>query len=464
MSLLKIYKEKNKNSDWFTDHSSLAKGASGRLFEYTNTNFRTQDTFIADFLKFLEIENKPREIWPKQDNHGQEIHKHYVTNMIQSKLFKKDENELFSRTSKGLLYADFINLKIPESDRWFINYLFLLNGYYLNHKNYIIFRVKEDLLGHFLSTEGITKDLLIKEAKILLQQTSFSSILRSQFFYFHSFYNDSDFLTCYLRSTDKEKEELAFYIEKNLNKENFQCCISKKYQPKGNFNKIMLLDETKVFLLTLLFLESKKVELDAYKIFFESYNKNISSLNGDVLNYLYKNKSIFDPIFEDVFESEEVEIADSITTFETTQISQLDDRDIAEEYIDETSEVGRQKIKAIYSLRKRQARMLSRYKCALEIINNCKPIYFTAKNNGKNYLELHHFIPREFRNDFSHSIEVLANYITLCPRCHRQIHLALDRERKHLINSLYDDRSARLEVVGLKLDFKKAYEYYKIDV
>ena len=83
--------------------------------------------------------------------------------------------------------------------------------------------------------------------------------------------------------------------------------------------------------------------------------------------------------------------------------------------------------------------------------------------NNKNYLEVHHFIPREFRNDFSYSVEVLTNYITLCPRCHRQIHLAVDRERKHLINALYGERKNRLKLVGLKLDLKEIYEYYKID-
>ena len=136
--------------------------------------------------------------------------------------------------------------------------------------------------------------------------------------------------------------------------------------------------------------------------------------------------------------------------------------DTAESYIDETTETGRMRIKAIYNLKKRQAKIQSSYTCALEKINNCKPIYFTAKINNKNYLEAHHFIPREFRNDFSYSIEVLANYITLCPRCHRQIHLAVDRERKHLINALYEDRKNRLELVGLKLDLGKMYDYYKI--
>lgn len=464
MSLLETYREKNTNPSWLADHASLAKGSSGRMFEYINTNFRTQGTFTSDFLKFLEVENLARDQWPRQGNHGQEVHKQHVTNLIQSKLFKKDANELFSRTSKGLLYTDFINLELPEADKWFINYLFLLNGYYLNRKNYIIYRVQEDLLGYFLSTEGITKDMLIKEAKKLLQTNSLSEVLRNPFFYFHSFYNDSDFLTAYLRASENEKEELAVYIEENLASENFQCCISKKYQPSGNFNRAMLMDETMVFLLTLLFLESKKAELDAYKIFFESFDKNISPLSKEtVLTYLYTNRSIFDPIFEDILELEDDKAISEDSFVESLQISRMDDADVAEEYIDETSEEGRQRIKAIYNLRKRQARILSGYTCALETMNNCRPVYFTAKTSGKNYLELHHFIPREFRNDFPHSIEVLANYVTLCPRCHRQIHLAVDRERKHLINSLFQDRTARLDLVGLKLDLSKIYEYYKID-
>jgi hypothetical protein len=467
MSLLEIYKEKNKNTKWFTDHSTLGKGATGRMFEYTNTNFRTQNAFTTQFRKFLEIENKDRETWSKQEHHGQEMDKHRVVNMIQSKLFKKDVNELYSRTAKGLLYSDFINLDSPEDDKWLVNYLFLLNGYYLNRKNYIVYRVKQDLLGYLLSVDGVSEDLLIEYAKELLGANSLAAMLRSRFFFIHSFYDDSDFLINYLRAPDAEKEELVRYIEENLRAENFVCCISKKYQPSGNFNQSMLQDETRVFLLTLLFIQSKDANLsNIYEIFVRNFNQNIAIVNeASVLGYLRDNKNIFDPIFAEILELGDLEIAvsDTVSVGEAVQILESDTGDKAEEYIDETSEIGRQKIKAVYNIRKRQARIQSEYKCALETINNCRPVYFTAKVTGKNYLELHHFIPREFRNDFSYSIEVLANYVTLCPRCHRQIHLAVDRERKHLINSLYEERKDRLQVVGLGLDLKGVYAYYKVD-
>ena len=469
MSLLEIYKEKNKNNDWFNDHSSLAKGKAGRMFEYTNTNFRTQDTFTSDFIKFLEIENKARGAWPKQDNHGQEIHKHLVINMIQSKLFKKDANGIFTRTAKGLIYNDFINHENTEDEKWLINYLFLLNGYYFNKKNYIIQRVKTDLLGFLLSVDGLTEEALVKYAKdMLVAVDSLKNTLRSPFFYIHSFYNDSDFLINYLRSPETEREELAKYIESNLESKPYdKCCISKKYQPSGNFNRSMLTDETRVFLLTLLFIKSKDVNsTSVYEVFVDHFKNNISEIDKvQILAYLHTNKSIFDSIFADVLELEELDttLSDVSAPEMVEVVPVIAVGDVPEDYIDETSEEGRLRIKTIFSLRKRQARIQGGFRCALEAINNCSPIYFTAKLTGKNYLELHHLIPREFRNDFSFSIEVLANYITLCPRCHRQIHLAVDRERKHLINKLFDERKSRLHVVGLKLDLANIYDYYKID-
>ena len=197
---------------------------------------------------------------------------------------------------------------------------------------------------------------------------------------------------------------------------------------------------------------------NVYKIFVENFNKNIFTINEkSTLSYLRSNKNIFDPIFAEILGLEYPDVAlvagEAIT----------DSRDIAEDYIDETSEEGRQKIKTAFNIRKRQARIQGGYRCALETINNCRPVYFTAKATKKNYLELHHLIPKEFRNDFSHSIEVLANYITLCPRCHRQIHLAVDRERKCLINALFKKRKDRLKIVGLNLTLSEIYEYYKIN-
>ncbi|MDD2577645.1 MAG: hypothetical protein PHV76_09095, partial [Bacteroidales bacterium] len=210
LSLLDIYKERNEDKNWLENYSGLAKNKFGRLFEYTNTNFRTQKAFMTDFEKFLEIENKERSGWSKSKNAKQETHKQMVVNLVQSKLFKKNVDGLYGRTRKGFLYGDFIKEEMQASEKWLANYLFLLNGYYFNHKNYIINRT-EDLLGYFLSINEITEELLILEIKkiLKLEKNSFAEMIRKDFFYMHSFYNDSDFLTKYLRSPSNEKEELA---------------------------------------------------------------------------------------------------------------------------------------------------------------------------------------------------------------------------------------------------------------
>jgi len=112
-------------------------------------------------------------------------------------------------------------------------------------------------------------------------------------------------------------------------------------------------------------------------------------------------------------------------------------------------------------VRKKIAREKSEYRCELEHYKGCR--YFTSKTTKMNYIEVHHFIPREFRNFFEYSIDVLANYITLCPHCHRMIHLATDRERIDLIIYIYNKRIDRLKACGLDIELNDLLEYYNIE-
>ena len=58
--------------------------------------------------------------------------------------------------------------------------------------------------------------------------------------------------------------------------------------------------------------------------------------------------------------------------------------------------------------KKKQSRDLHNHTCVLKKLNGCKQ--FTAKATNKKYVEIHHIIPQEFRNEFENSIEVFANY------------------------------------------------------
>lgn len=50
--------------------------------------------------------------------------------------------------------------------------------------------------------------------------------------------------------------------------------------------------------------------------------------------------------------------------------------------------------------------------------------------------------------------------MALCPNCHRKIHLAVDRERSHLLKSLLNKRKTALENDGLIIKEKDLFEYY----
>lgn len=107
------------------------------------------------------------------------------------------------------------------------------------------------------------------------------------------------------------------------------------------------------------------------------------------------------------------------------------------------------------------AKEKSSYKCALEPLNNCR--YFTSKEDNRNYLEIHHLVPREFSCDFDDTIEFVENYVPLCPHCHRLLHKAVDRERKCLISYLYHQRITELQNHNIDLTIKTLYRYYRVE-
>ena len=461
MKLLDYYIQKNNDVKWFEKYVSTGKGNYGKMFEYINTNFRTQNSFIDQFIKFLTKEGLERKDWGVQDNHKQEEDKQRVVNMLQSRLFKKDKLGLYKRTIKGLSYSNFIaNENFNEDEQWFINYIYLLNGYYTNKENYIFNRVNSDLLTSFLSVLSIeTLKEIIKN--LLKSENRFSDIVKNDFLYMHSFYNDNDFLQIYFKSNEEEKEEFYEYIENNRKNETFNCVLSKKYKSGGVFGISSLFDDAKVLLLTILIKNIRNNDLNLlFKDICNHYDANLNKIDiNKVFSYYENNKDIFDSILSDVYSLEE----ESSEYEEEYVESDEEVEDKPEEYIDDTNQDGKRRIKQIFMANKNLARKESNNTCVLEKINNCKPIYFTSKKTNLNYTEIHHLIPQEFRNNFTNSIEVVANYITLCPRCHKQIHLAVDRERKHLINALFNDRIDRLKKVGLNTDLLDMYEFYKIE-
>jgi 5-methylcytosine-specific restriction protein A len=86
----------------------------------------------------------------------------------------------------------------------------------------------------------------------------------------------------------------------------------------------------------------------------------------------------------------------------------------------------RDRIKGNYVLKKQN------YKCQIDQNHDT----FTTKNGNK-YMEKHHLIPMEYYAKFEYNIDDISNIVSLCPTCHRKIHLGIRSEKESMIRGLF---------------------------
>ena len=282
-----------------------------------------------------------------------------------------------------------------------------------------------------------------------LKSAELAELVKTDFFYLMSFHTDLDFLEIYFNATSEEKEELYNYILSNLKSKNKNCVISKKYQLGGNYIFSQALDEFKVFYQTMLLVNRKGSDINhVIEYLFKDKNNIQSFIQTENIYSIIRN------IFLDFYDVKE--------EFTDAEIEKVLIKEYGpQEYIDDTLTCGRRKIKQIFAAKKKQSRDLHNHTCVLKKLNGCKQ--FTAKATNKKYVEIHHIIPQEFRNEFENSIEVFANYAALCPYCHSLIHKAVDGERAPSIRFLYNDRIDKLKNFNLDISENKLLEFYKAD-
>jgi len=87
-------------------------------------------------------------------------------------------------------------------------------------------------------------------------------------------------------------------------------------------------------------------------------------------------------------------------------------------------------------------------------------ITFNTKSTGNNYVEAHHLIPLSCYDDFNYSLDVPANIISLCPNCHRMIHLGIEKDINKILESIYSKRKNRLAKVKLEITLDELQYIY----
>src|SRR5690554_7853825 len=288
-------------------------------------------------------------------------------------------------------------------------------------------------------------------------------IFKYDFTYLDSFtfdFDDVKFLTHFNNSSEATKTEFKNYIyAQQISDVESPSILNKKFESGGNYTLTTLIDNAWILYVTKKLINSNE-KIYSFESFIHEivdyYNELFSINKSSVSKFIFdtnKNKSVFNVIYSQIFNVPIIkyEIEKDLTQEEIEALGILDS----------TDEFGRSRNEQVVVSLKKLAKSQSNYICECDELEGCK--YFTSKDNNENFLEIHHLIPREFANDFDDTIEVLSNYVALCPNCHRKIHHALDREREHLLRSLLAKRKEVLLKDGLQINIKELFEYYGFD-
>lgn len=96
----------------------------------------------------------------------------------------------------------------------------------------------------------------------------------------------------------------------------------------------------------------------------------------------------------------------------------------------------------------KQALEATDYKCEFDN----KHESFISPITNKQYMEAHHLVPMANQNSFLISLDNIRNVISLCPNCHKKIHLGTQFDKQKMLIKLYKNRYDFLSQLKIKLE------------
>lgn len=106
----------------------------------------------------------------------------------------------------------------------------------------------------------------------------------------------------------------------------------------------------------------------------------------------------------------------------------------------------------------KQAIKQAEFKCEIDDTHET----FVSEASRKNYMEAHHLIPLRMQHDFENSLDVVGNIVSICPNCHRLIHYGRDKDKKKVLELLFEQRKDSLKKFGIEVSLKELFGYYGI--
>ena len=461
--LLDYYRNMWNNSDIAQKYWQCGANDYGNIFWFMNTNFRTISPAFKKAYETLKTEegHKASE-FAVVPTHQQSKVKQLTVRMRQTWLFYLDNNDRYQRSIRGKMFEYTMNNNnFNQHEKDILCYFFLLSADFNSTAKYIFKRTDECF--KFYNQAGYKTQTILNLQKSFIKlasetDTKIHHLANEDYFYIANLYRpfrQTDFLTQFNNAPEDQKNELKKYVFGNIFNHKSKCILSKKFESSGNFNKSMILECAWILYVTKKLLSCGTVGFNEFvSTILKTYSEFYSIDQPKLTEYINKNKNVFECIYNILYDIPNYGENGLLTPKELKNIEAIDPTDLK----------GQAKQNQVSETLKQMAKEQSNYHCVLEDIEGCKGHYFTSKKENENYVEVHHFIPREFSSEFEHTIEVLENYVTLCPCCHRKIHHAIDKERKHMILAIYNKRKKLLEDIGIKIpNENKVMEFYKFD-
>ncbi len=448
MSLLDLYLEKNQSKEW--QNKLLDDSENLFLFDF-NENFRELLKFEHGFVTFKNMNEMKDDEYRKYLSDNAQTVKSFINNMTRVKMFYSKGNKRVL-TAKGEVYERFLSERLSPSDKWFINYLFISDGYFALKSNYL-FERSEEIIS--LIEKAGYKLGQIYNALIYMfnmRDHSIEEYLRCEYVIMLACGFDTEFLQVYRESSEFEKNELHEYISDNYSKGRYNCLITAKFAPHALNDADTLLDNAKILFFSHYLKNSHPISLeDMLDIFEQVYTRFFKINSKRVTNFVMMYEDVFRMIYLNLFSDMQdfysgLKYDDKLLTQATEVNSQTLD-EIQSSRIDYTTTDAIDQLVKINSVLSMHAKQVNDFKCALHDEYSCK--YFTSQTSGKNYLEIHQIIPRDYACEFASSIETPSNYVALCPHCHRLIHSAIDKQRFDALAKIYATRKEALEADGI---------------
>lgn len=456
MSLLEKYLEKNNEPKWQSFMSDADENVY--LFEFTK-NFPNLWLLEDGFRTYSKICAMTPEEFKKYVEESPAQAKSFMENLKRTKLFMTREGKKVP-TAKGEVFEKFLQEKLTPEDRWFMDYLFAADAYFALESNYIF--AETDRVFSAWQAAGYSLAQIYNSLIYLfnIRQGNMEEYLQTEYVIMITFKNDPEFLSAYRTASEFEKSELHDYISDNFTKERYACIVSSKFSPTALIDCDTVLDDAKLLFFTHYIKNSHPISLEnMVDVFAQVYTRFYKLNVKKVTNFIMMYEDVFRMTYLNLFSnSRELPLSEAECSFEQ-------DEDALEEAIKDNFDYTTtetldtlNKVNAVFSS---AAKYETDFKCELHKENRCK--YFTSKETGKPYLEIHQLIPRDYANEFGSSIERASNYVPLCPHCHRLIHQAADAERFRLLATIYQKRKSWLAEDGIEPSNELLFAIYGIE-